>query len=211
MFETVEVPKTKPLVSVIPTLLPLTIDTAPVKLLAAFKVTLFAAPAVTDVVPPIVRTPGALTRPLATMVRLPACVVIALFNVTVVPAFSATLRLFPAPEAVMFALKIMLPTAFKVSVAAVPPVIVTALVIVMLPVCVPAPLVLIITLVPAVRLALIVVAFTVALSAEGLNVFGFPPLKVPFAVTVVIKTSDGSKSHVPALPSADDASTFPKA
>ena len=118
-------------------------------------------------------------------------------NVTVDPASNTTFRSFPA-VAVMSALKLMLPTASNVSVADPPPLMVTPVVIVMLPACAWPLAVKIMTLVPALRVELIVPASTVALSPVGVKVSGSPPPNAPPAVTVVIKTFDGSKSHVPA-------------
>ena len=69
--EIVDAPRTKPFTSLIKTLLPLTIETAPTKLLLLLNVTALAAPAVTVVVPPMLITPGILTAPAATMVKFP--------------------------------------------------------------------------------------------------------------------------------------------
>ena len=71
LLATVEAPRTKPFTSFIMTSLPLTIDTAPTKLLLLLKVTVLSAPAVTVVVPPMLIIPGTLTAPLAVIVKLP--------------------------------------------------------------------------------------------------------------------------------------------
>ena len=210
LFATVEAPRTKPFTSLIMTSLPLTIDTAPTKLLLLLNVTVLSGPAVTVVNPPMFIMPGTLTAPLAVIVKSPPWVVMAFNNVTVDPASNTTFRSFPA-VAVMSALKLMLPTASSVSVADPPPLMVTPVVIVMLPACAWPLAVKIMTSVPALRLELIVPASTVAPFAVGVKVSGFPPPNAPPAVAVVIKTFDGSKSHVPACPSADDASTRPNA
>ena len=68
------------------------------------------------------------------------------------------------------------------------------------------------TLVPAVSDALITFTSTTALSAVGVNILGLVSLNAPPEVGLFsIKMSDGSKSHVPALPNTLDALTLPNA
>jgi hypothetical protein len=109
------------------------------------------------------------------------------------------------------ALTMMLPSAFKVSVAAPPLVLTIVLASVMLPAWAPVLPVVRVTLVPAFRLLSIVVLSTVALSAVGVKTLGLPLLKLPPVVVLVIVTLRGSSSQLPACPALAEASTLPMA
>ena len=69
----------------------------------------------------------------------------------------------------------------------------------------------IVTLVPALRDVLIVVALAFAPFPDGVNVFGLKPLNEPFEVDVAISTLAGSNSHSPPCPLKAEAVTNPKA
>ena len=154
------------------------------------------------------------------MVTLPPRVVIALFPKVIDPwdAFNTTFKA-PTVEIIVLFNTIFPPLApvvpaFNVSVAAEPRVLLIAELTVMFPVCVPAPSVFIVTLVPADREALIVAASALALFAVGVNTLGEAPLKLPLGGTaagVIIVTSEGSNSHDPPFPLAADEITVPNA
>ena len=156
------------------------------------------------------------------MVTLPPRVVIALFPKVIDPwdAFNTTFKAPVVDVIVLF--KIIFPPfapvvpAFNVRVAAVPPVLLIAEANVISPFCVPAPSVLIVTLVPPDRelasgVLLIVATLAVALFASGVNTLGDAPLKLPLAVAPEIVTFEGSSNQRPPCPLTADAITVPKA
>ena len=151
------------------------------------------------------------------MVTLPPRVVIALFPRVIDPwdAFNTTFKAPVVDVIVLF--KIIFPPlapsvlAFNVRVAAVPPVLLIAEANVISPFCVPAPSVLIVTLVPRFRELLIVATLAVALFAFGVNTLGDAPLKLPLAVAPEIVMFEGSNNQRPPCPLTADAITVPKA
>ena len=154
------------------------------------------------------------------MVTLPPRVVIALFPKVIDPwdAFKTTFRApVPTPEAEIVLFNTIFPPlapvvpAFSVSVAAVPSVLLIAEANVISPFCVPAPSVLIVTLVPRFRELLIVATLAVALFPVGVNTLGSIPLKLPLAVAPEIVTFEGSSNQRPPCPLTADAITVPNA
>ena len=155
------------------------------------------------------------------MVTLPPSVVIALFPRVIDPwdAFNSTFKAPVAPpEAIIVLFIIIFPPlapcvlAFNVRVAAVPPVLLIAEANVISPFCVPAPSVLIVTLVPRFREPLIVRTSAIALFPVGVKTLGSIPLKPPpESMATEIVTFDGSSNQRPPCPLTADAITIPKA